>query len=418
MNHRHAVVLLVLIALGVALGTAAGWLWGPAMTSVAWIGEFFLDALKMMIVPLILAAVISGVASLGDVRRLGRIGLTTIAYYATTTAIAVLIGLVMVNLIQPGSGIDLTTAETPKRILEKEPTGVSDIIGSLVDPNIVSAAAETRILPLIVFAVFFAAALSTLGETGRPVLRFFDGVNEAMMRMVVWLMYLAPVGIFALVASRLGKAGGGEAFLAQVTAVGWHVVTVLSGLALHFVVLFLILLFVAGRGLDYLSGMLRALLTAFGTASSSATLPLTMECARENAVDPRAVRFVLPLGSTINMDGTALYEAAAVMFIAQAYGIELDLGQQAIVFVTATLAAIGAAGIPEAGLVTMVIVLSAVGLPLDGIGLLLAVDWFLDRFRTTINVWGDSVGAAVIDRFIGDVETQEATPDPREQATA
>ena len=309
-------------------------------------------------------------------------------------------------------------AETPERILSKEPTGVSDIILSLVDPNIVSAAAGTRILPLIVFAVLFAAALSTLGETGRPVLRFFDGVNEAMMRMVVWLMYLAPIGIFALVASRLGKAGGGEAFLSQVTAVGWHVVTVLSGLALHFVVLLLILFFVAGRGLDYLAGMLRALLTAFGTASSSATLPLTMECARENAVDPRAVRFVLPLGSTINMDGTALYEAAAVMFIAQAYGIDLGIGQQAIVFVTATLAAIGAAGIPEAGLVTMVIVLSAVGLPLDGIGLLLAVDWFLDRFRTTINVWGDSVGAAVIDRFIGQVGTPRAMSEIPDRATA
>jgi Na+/H+-dicarboxylate symporter len=152
--------------------------------------------------------------------------------------------------------------------------------------------------------------------------------------------------------------------------------------------------------------MLRALLTAFGTASSSATLPLTMECARENKVDKRAVRFVIPLGSTINMDGTALYEAAAVMFIAQAYGIDMSIEQQVIIFVTATLAAIGAAGIPEAGLVTMVIVLSAVNLPLEGIGLLLAVDWFLDRFRTAVNVWGDSVGAAVIQRVLPDeVET-------------
>jgi Na+/H+-dicarboxylate symporter len=161
-----------------------------------------------------------------------------------------------------------------------------------------------------------------------------------------------------------------------------------------------ILWLVTGRGLAYLTGMGRALLTAFGTASSSATLPLTMECARENDIDPRATRFVIPLGATINMDGTALYESAAVMFIAQAYGFDMSISQQAIIFVTATLAAIGAAGIPEAGLVTMVIVLSAVNLPLEGIGLLLAVDWFLDRFRTAINVWGDSVGAAVIDRVI------------------
>ena len=221
-----------------------------------------------------------------------------------------------------------------------------------------------------------------------------------MMRIVVWIMYFAPVGIFALIAARLGKAGGGEAFMAQIMGVGWHMVTVLAGLAVHFVVLTLILFFLARRGLDYFAGMLRAVLTAFGTASSSATLPLTMECARENGVDERAVRFVLPLGSTVNMDGTALYEAAAVMFIAQGYGIELGLWQQAIIFITATLAAIGAAGIPEAGLVTMVIVLQAVGLPLEGIGLLLSVDWLLDRFRTAINVWGDSVGAAVVHRLL------------------
>ena len=177
-------------------------------------------------------------------------------------------------------------------------------------------------------------------------------------------------------------------------------ITVLSGLGLHFVVLTVILMLVARRGLDFLSNLLRALLTAFGTASSSATLPLTMECLRENKVDERAIRFVVPLGSTVNMNGTALYEAEAALFIAQAYGIDLSFGQQAIVFVTATLAAIGAANIPKAGLVTMVIVLSAVGLPLEGVGLLLAVDWFLDRFRTTLNVYGDAVGAAVVHRFL------------------
>ncbi len=407
MNHRHALILLILIATAVILGALSGWLWGPAMLEIEWLGHLFLNTLKMMIVPLIIAAVISGIASLGDIRKLGRIGFSTVAYYASTTAVAVVIGLIMVNLIQPGAGIDLSSATTPERILNKEPVAISDILLSMVDPNIVSAAAETRILPLIVFAILFAAALSTLGTIGRPVLAFFNGVNEAMMKMVIWLMYLAPLGIFALVASRLGKAGGGDAFFAQLSAVGWHVVTVISGLAVHFLFLLLVLIFIAKRGPEYLISMMRALLTAFGTASSSATLPLTMECVRESGVDQRAVRFVLPLGSTINMDGTALYEAAAAMFIAQAYGIDLSMGQQAIIFVTATLAAIGAAGIPEAGLVTMVIVLSAVGLPIDGIGLLLAVDWFLDRFRTAINVWGDSVGAAVISRIIQ--PTEEST---------
>ncbi|ABA58242.1 Sodium/dicarboxylate symporter [Nitrosococcus oceani ATCC 19707] len=400
MPHRTALILLGLIIVGVIAGVLAGWYAGPRMEAVAWLGALFLNALKMTIIPLILSAVITGVASLGDVRKLGRVGTITIGYYACTTAIAVAIGLLMVNLIQPGSGISLGEGPIPEGVAAKGEMGIDDILLSLVSPNLVNAAAEGQLLPLIVFAILFSATLTTLGDKGQPVLAFFEGVNEAMMKLVVWIMYLAPVGIFALIAARLGQTGGGEAFLGEVSAVGWHVVTVLSGLALHFGVLLLILFFITGRGWDYLFTMLRALLTAFGTASSSATLPLTMECVRENGIDPRAVRFVLPLGSTINMDGTALYESAAAMFIAQAYGISLGLEQQALIFVTATLAAIGAAGIPEAGLVTLVIVLNAVGLPLEGVGLLLAVDWFLDRFRTSINVWGDSVGAAVLARFL------------------
>lgn len=400
MPHRHAVILLTFIALGVLSGALCGWYFGPEMLNIAWIGKLFLNALKMMILPLIVAAVISGVASMGDIRKLGRLGGVTILYYLATTGIAVLIGLIMVNIIQPGAGLDISGGVVPERVAGKESTGISDIILSLVSPNLISSAAETKLLPIIFFSILFSAALTTIGEKGKHAIAFFDGVNEAMMKLVTWLMYLAPIGIFSLVAGRLGKAGGGEAFWNEITAVGLHVVTVVSGLAVHFIVLGLILFFIANRGFDYLVNMLRALLTAFGTASSSATLPLTMECARENKVDERALRFTIPLGSTINMDGTALYEAAAVMFIAQAYGIDMSIGEQAIIFVTATLAAIGAAGIPEAGLVTMVIVLQAVGLPLEGIGLLLAVDWFLDRFRTTVNVWGDAVGAAVVERFL------------------
>lgn len=400
MPHRHAVILLFAISIAVIAGGLAGWFWGDAMLDIAWIGKLFLNALKMMIIPLVVAAVISGVASMGDIRKLERLGGITILYYLSTTAIAVLIGLIMVNIIQPGAGLNISGGIIPDKVAGKEATGISDIFLSMVSPNLVKSAAETKLLPLILFSILFSAALTTLGEKGKPVLDFFDGVNEAMMTLVTWLMYLAPIGIFALVAGRLGSAGGGEAFWNEIRAVGLHVVTVISGLALHFVSLCLILFFIARRGADYLINMLRALLTAFGTASSSATLPLTLECARENNVDERALKFTIPLGSTINMDGTALYEAAAVMFIAQAYGIDMSMGQQAIIFVTATLAAIGAAGIPEAGLVTMVIVLQAVGLPLEGIGLLLAVDWFLDRFRTTVNVWGDSVGAAVVHRFL------------------
>jgi Na+/H+-dicarboxylate symporter len=399
MSHSHAMALLAFIIVGAVTGVFYGWYAGEAAMSVGWLGSLFLNALKMTIIPLVIASVISGIGSLGDIRQLGKMGGYTLVYYLSTTAIAVFIGLLVVNWIQPGIGIQLTQTEVPEHILSKQDTGISDIVLSLISPNLVTAASQTELLPLIVFAIIFAMALTTVGDKSRPVFAVFDGINEAMMTLVIWIMHFAPIGIFALIAARLGSVGGGEQFMAEITAVGLHVVTVLTGLLIHAIVLLLILFFVAGRGIDYLLGMARALVTAFGTASSSATLPLTMECARENKVDPKAVKFVLPLGATINMDGTALYEAAAVMFIAQAYGIELSLMQQGIVFITATLAAIGAAGIPEAGLVTMVIVLTAVGLPLEGIALLLAVDWFLDRFRTSVNVWGDSVGAAVIDRL-------------------
>jgi Na+/H+-dicarboxylate symporter len=404
MQHKHAFVILVLIIAGVIGGIYSGWVWGEAMREIAWLGQLFLDALKMLIIPLIFAAVISGVASLGDIRKLGRLGGLTLVYFVSTTVIAVLIGLVAVNLFQPGQGLAFDSAELPGSIAAGHEVGASDILLSLVSPNLVASAAETQLLPLILFAIMISAALTTLGKTGEHVIEFFNGINEAMMKLVIWLMYLAPAGIFALVASRLGEAGGGDAFVNEIAAVGWHIVTVLSGLAVHFVVLIGVLVFVAGRNGTYLVGMLRALFTAFGTASSSATLPLTMECARENGVDKRAVRFVLPLGSTVNMNGTALYEGAAAMFIAQAYGIELGLGQQIIILVTATLAAIGAAGIPEAGLVTMVIVLKAVGLPLEGIGLLLAVDWFLDRFRTsnTPTSWPRALGPREVRAAPGD----------------
>ncbi len=400
MPHKHAIVLLVAIIVAVIAGGLMGWVYGPAMMAVEWLGKLFLNGLKMLILPLIVAAVVSGVASLGDIRKLGRIGAITVGYFLATTALAVTVGLVVVNLIKPGEGVILGAAADVESLAAKGEVGVSDILLSLVSPNLVASAAEMDLLPLILFFILLSAALTTLGKTGEPVIGFFNGLNEAMMKLVTWFMYFAPLGIFALIAARLGRAGGGDAFIAELTAVGMHVLTVLTGLGIHTALLILILMVVARRGIGFIIDMLRALLTAFGTASSSATLPLTMECATEAGVDQRAVRFVIPLGSTVNMNGTALYEACAALFIAQAYGIDLSLGAQVIVFLTATLAAIGAAGIPEAGLVTMVIVLKAVGLPLEGIGLLLSVDWFLDRFRTTVNVWGDAVGAAVLHRFL------------------
>jgi len=368
------------------------------MVSISWVGKLFLDLLMLTIIPLIVAAVITGVSSLGDVRKLGKLGGLTVLYYLCTTAIAVLIGLILVNIIRPGISVNAVSNVIPDKVAGKETTGIEEIISSLIVPNLFEAAVSTQLLPIIIFCLAFAAALTTIGEKGKTVISFFDGLNDAMMKLVIWIMTLSPIGIFALIASKLGTTGGGEAFWQELTSVGWYIITVIVGLAAHALVLFIILITLSKKGRGYFLDMLRALVTAFGTASSATTLPFTMECSIEAGVDKRAVKFVLPLGATVNMDGTALYEAVAVMFIAQAYDINLGFTEQAIIFITATFAAIGAAAIPQAGLVTMLIVLAAVDLPKEGIGLLLAIDWFLDRIRTTVNVWGDSVGAAVIER--------------------
>jgi Na+/H+-dicarboxylate symporter len=259
-------------------------------------------------------------------------------------------------------------------------------------------------LAVIVFALAFGIVLGRLGPRGRPVLDLFEVVDDVLSRLVRLVVAAAPVGVFALIGARLALAGGGAAAWAQIQSLGLYVVTVISALLVHGLVVLPLALRLLGRRrpLPFARGMVPALLTAFSTASSSATLPVTIDCvSRRNGVGVTAVRFVAPLGATLNMNGTALYEAVAAVFIAQAYGVPLGPTELLIVAVTATFAAIGASAVPEAGLVTMVIVLQAVGLPIEGIGLILAVDWFLDRCRTTVNVWDDGVGAAVVERLAG-----------------
>lgn len=394
------------IVAGILIGLAGGGAVPAAGQAVAFLGDLFLQALKMIVVPLVVLSILVGITGLGDVRRLGRIGWRTMAYYLATTGLAVLTGIVLVVLIRPGVGVDLSGAKATESILAKAAASPADalreMVVGLVPANIIQAAAETEVLPLIVFSLFFGAVLTTFGAQAEPAVKLIGILNDAVMRMVLVIMRFAPVGIGCLVAGRLGKAGGFAGFLPELKALGAYAVTVIVGLVIHGAGTLPLLLGLLGKvsPARYARALSDALLTAFSTASSSATLPLTYECAVVKArVSPRTCGFVLPLGATVNMDGTALYEAVAAIFIAEAYGVPLAGPQYAIIFLTATLAAIGAAGIPEAGLVTMIIVLKAVGLPIEGIGLILAIDWFLDRCRTTINVWGDAVGCAIIDRY-------------------
>ena len=389
--------------IGISMGGLCGWIFGKEMLVVEWMGDIFLDTLKMLVIPLIISSMIVGITGLGDIRKVGKAGTITLIYFLSTSGIAVMVGIIVVNIMQPGLGVELTT-DIPEKVAGKESIGITDILTSFVTPNLFESMAKMEILPIIMFSLVFGGVLTTLGEKGKLVISVFDGINIAIMKIVHLVMYFAPLGVFALVSSKLGAAGGGDLFLAELLKIGKFAITVILGLMIHaLITLPAILFFVAKQNpLTYFKNMSNALTTALSTASSAATLPVTIECVEEeNKISRRTTLFVIPLGATVNMNGTALYESIAAIFIAQMVGIHLELSDQILIFLTATLAAIGAAGIPEAGLVTMVIVLQAVGLPLEGIGMLLSIDWFLDRIRTSVNVWGDSIGAAVVDRLEG-----------------
>ena len=391
-------------------------------------GQIFLRLLQMVVVPLVMASVMSGILGLGDVRKLGRPGGCAILYYLTTTVLAVVTGLIVVNLIDPGLGINPDLVRDAQAEGREEVAKAQEAMGSSEDgesaatpsigdifrkmvlllftDNLLESMVNLDLLPLIAFSIIFAGMLTTMGERARTIADLVVSINDALMSFIMLLMKTAPIGIFCLVTSRFGKAFEENAFQDLAQALGWYMTSVLGGLAVHALVTLPALYFLFTRRNPYrfMQQMSQAILTAFSTASSTATLPVTMECAEVQAgVSKRSTEFVLPLGATINMDGTALYEAAAAIFIAQAYSVvepayTLTFTGQITIAITATLAAIGAAGIPEAGLVTMLIVLNAVNLPLELVVLIVPVDWLLDRFRTAVNSFGDSVGAAIVDQ--------------------
>ncbi len=391
----HWQVLIALVA-GVVLGTAA-----PALgREVGFIGDLFLRLLKMIIIPLIFLSLVDGMSSLGDVRTVGRVGVRTLLYYTVTTTLAIVVGLTLVNLLHPGVGLTLGAQGQAPEGLEAAHTGFADFVLRLIPDNVIDAMARGDVLPVIMFAILFGLVLTGLDETeARPVTRVVSGILAVIQRLTLGIIRLAPIGIFGLIGRAVGRSG-----VELIVGLWPYFLTVVLSLIIHATVTLALLLIIFGRRspIAYARSVLPALVTAFSTASSSATLPLSMECAEHQAGLPKGVvSFVLPLGATVNMDGTALYEAVAALTIAQMYGINLDLHQQVMVLITALFASVGAAGIPMAGLVMLVIVLDAVGLPLAGIGVIIAVDSVLDMMRTATNVWSDLVGTAVISRFEG-----------------
>lgn len=401
------------ILAAILLAIATGILVGPYPAVVGvleFIGTLFLNGLRMVVVPLIVAAIVSGIGSISGGNDFGRLGLKTLVYYVSTTLIAVLIGLALVNLIQPGASESMSTLKVASaragsaQLANLEGRGWRDLVDILqrfVPQNVVQSAASGDMLGLIFFSIvfgFFAARLSE--EPRKSLLGFFRALHDVMLLITGWIMRFAPIGVFALIAKVVASTG-----LEMFRQVAWFFLTVLLALVIHMGVVLPLLVRLLGRvnPWRHFRAMSPALLTAFSTASSSATLPLTLKCVEERAgVSNRTTSLVVPLGATVNMDGTALYECIAVLFIAQAYGVDLTLGTQVTVVLLALLTSIGVAGIPAASLVAIVIIMNAVGVPAEGLGLILAVDRILDMCRTAVNVFSDSCGAVIIARSEGE----------------
>ena len=394
----------ILIALVLAI--LFGFFFPQDVRYVKWMGDLFLRGLKMIIVPLILTSIVTGVANIGDAQDLGKLGLKTIVYYITTSLFAILTGLFLVNFIQPGVGADLGFSKSVEGI-DISSQGLGNVLMKMVPTNIFQVLASADMLAIIFFSIlvgFFLMKIAT--EYKDPLLNLFNGGFELMMKITSFVIKFTPLGIFGIVAAVVAEQAGDRQALLDITQrLGLYMAAVLGGLFFHAFITLPVLLRLIGKVNPYkhFQAMTTPLLTAFSTSSSSATLPLTMDAVENNVgVSNKITSFVLPLGATVNMDGTALYECVAAMFIAQAYGIHLSFLSQIVVVFTALLASIGAAGIPMAGLVMITVILTAVGLPLEGVGLILAVDRILDMCRTTVNVWSDSCGSAIIAKTEGE----------------
>jgi len=373
---------------------------------ISWMGELFMRGLQMVIVPLVLTSIITGVTNIGNAENLGRLGLKTFTYYITTSLLAIVTGLFFVNMLEPGVGADLGLSQSVDNLgVAQESFGQTML--KIVPINIFQAFSEGDMLAVIFFALLFGYYITRVNKKSSILLiDIFNSAFDVMMALTMFIIKFTPLGILGIVSKVVSEQASDLGQLAELAGnMGWYMVTVLVGLFVHSVISLPLLVKILGKANPKLhfKAMRSALFTAFSTSSSGATLSLTMNCVENGAgVSNKISSFVLPLGATVNMDGTALYECVAAMFIAQAYGIDLSVTEQIIVVITALLASIGAASIPMAGLVMISIVLSAVGLPLEGIGLILAVDRFLDMFRTSINVWSDTCGAVIIAKSEGE----------------
>lgn len=393
--------IVIWIACAVVLGGFFGVFLPEKALAISVIGKLFLNGLKAIVIPLVMISIVNSVASLGDAKKLGRMGGITFLYFLISTVIALGIGVSVGLVMSPGEGF-LFDGDFSALKLDASSFSLETTIMGIVPSNFFKSMVDGKILPLIFVSILFGLAMTKVKDLSGSLGSLIKDLDKVLMKLVDYLIVISPLGIFSLVATRVGTAILSETFLQELEHLGRYVMTVILGLGIHALVVIPLVLWLVGKKnpLRYFWGMGDALMTALGTSSSSATLPVTFEALeKNNQMNPNTTSFVLPLGATVNMDGTALYQAVSVIFIAQAYGTNLGISELLLIILTATLSSIGTAGIPQAGLMTLVLVLQSVGLPPEGITFILAVDWLVDRARTVVNVWSDSAGVAVVDRF-------------------
>lgn len=390
----------LLIILSIALGIFCGVFFPKETIALSWVGKLFINLLKLIVLPLIFCALVSAIASIGGIERLGSIGSYTLGYVLVSVSIAVIIGLTLLNVFQPGIGMPPSLILANALPTELKSVEFSSFLLSLFPPNILAAAVRYEIMPIVFFSIVFALACISVGKSAQPVIEFFTGLRSVLVKMIVWLMYLTPLGLLSLLGTAIAEASIQHLLLQSLRGMLTFITIFLCGLLLQFLWQIAVVTFVARKNpKQFISSASNALLTAFATSSSMATLPVTLMVAKEQNVSDDVARFVLPLATTINLAGTAMYEAVSALFFCQILGFDLSIPAQLGVFLTAILAGMGATGIPEGGLVTMVMVLRNVSVPTSAIGLLLPFDRILDRFRTMTNVWGDLVCAATVDHL-------------------
>ena len=388
------------IILSIALGILSGIFFPTETLTIKWIGQLFINLLKLIVLPLIFCALVSAITSLGNIKRLGSIGGFTLAYVLLSVSIAVTIGLILLNVFQPGVNVSANLILANAEPLELKTVPFSSYILTLFPSNIVAAAAKYEIMPIVFFSIVFALACLSVENTAVPVINFFVGLRDVLIKMITWLMVLTPIGLFALLGAAVAEAELEHLLLESLQGMLLFVFIFLGGLFVQMIWQILVWTIITKKSpKQFITTAANALLTAFATSSSMATLPVTLMVAKKQEVSDDVARFVLPFATTINLAGTAMYEAVSALFFCQILGYDLSIPAQIGVFITAILAGMGATGIPEGGLITMVMVLRTVNVPTTAIGLLLPFDRILDRFRTMTNVLGDLVCAAVVDRL-------------------